>query len=115
MNGLKEFVRAVRDGNTAVVRQLLAADPALPKVRDSEQSTPLHYAAWKGHAEVIEALLDAGAVIDAEDQNTHYGGTPLHAAAHGNQKAAAERLIARGANVNIKSINGRTALEETGV
>jgi ankyrin repeat protein len=58
-------------------------------------------------------LLDAGADVNAQNSNGHYGGTPLHQAAHGNQKAVAEVLLARGADVNAVSPNGRTPLQET--
>jgi hypothetical protein len=30
-------------------------------------STPLHFAAWKGHTEVVGQLLDAGADMDIAD------------------------------------------------
>ena len=51
--------------------------------------------------------------VNAESRDTHYGGTPLHAAAHGNQKAVAEVLIAAGALLDIRSCNDRTPLDET--
>jgi ankyrin repeat protein len=71
----------------AIVKRLLAAgaDPnraTVPGVatgcfmRDcrTKGETPLHRAAAFGSAEVIQMLLDAGAVIDARDA---YGDTPL--------------------------------------
>jgi ankyrin repeat protein len=65
---------------------------------------------------VVEALLDAGADIQAHSANYHWGTTPLHAAAHGNQKEAARVLIARGANVNAPRSNSPgTPLDETKV
>lgn len=110
----KLFFRAVKNGDLATVRDLIATDPALVKARDAEESTPLHYAAWKGHAEVVSALLDAGADIRAHNRNDHWGTTPLHAAAHGNNRAAALVLIERGADVNAVRITGSgTPLDET--
>jgi ankyrin repeat protein len=109
----KEFVKAVKHGDTARVRELLGHDPSLVRTRDADEATPLHHAAWKGHAEVAAALLDAGAEVNAQSKNGHWGGTPLHAAAHGNQKAVAEILIARGADLHAVSENGRTLLQET--
>ena len=58
-------------------------------------------------------LKQRGADLKAENENTHWGGTPLHAAAHGNQKPVAELLIAHGADINFRSFNGRTPLAET--
>ena len=95
------------------VRDLLAADPSLVHARDADDSTPLHHAAWKGHAEVATLLLDAGADVNAQNRNEHWGGTPLHAAAHGNQKAVAEVLLARGADLHATSCNRRTPIQET--
>jgi hypothetical protein len=30
--------------------------------------TPLHLAAWKGHLEIVDKLLEAGALVDATDK-----------------------------------------------
>jgi len=102
----KLFFKAVKAGDVAAVQQLLQIEPSLTQARDAEQSTGLHWAAWKGHGPVVEVLLDAGADIQAHNENYHWGTTPLHAAAHGNQKAAAEVLIRRGADVNAIKANG---------
>jgi ankyrin repeat protein len=109
----KEILRAVKQGDTARVRDLLAADPSLLEVKDAEENTLLHHAAWKGHAVVAAVLLEAGAPVDAQSRNGHWGGTPLHAAAHGNQAAVAALLIERGADLNARSCNDRTPVEET--
>jgi ankyrin repeat protein len=109
----KAMRKAAKSGDAGRVAELLAADASLVHVRDKDGSTPLHGAAWKGHAAVAALLLDAGAAVNARSQNEHYGDTPLHAAAHGNQRAVAELLIDRGADVNAVSCNGRTPLQET--
>src|SRR5437868_15050908 len=83
----KVIIKAAKSGNAARVAELLAEDPSLLHARDTDGSTPLHCAAWKGHAEVARVLLEHGADLSLENSNTHWGGTPLHAAAHGNQKA----------------------------
>ena len=49
---------ATREGNVDAVRTLLEADASLVGAKDSDNSTPLHCAAWKGHPEVA-ALLDS--------------------------------------------------------
>lgn len=110
----KLFYRAVKNGDLATVVELLKSDPSLVSICDAEESTPLHYAAWKGHAEIVTALLDAGADIQAHNQNDHWGTTPLHAAAHGNNRAAVEVLIERGADVNaLRAFGSGTPLDET--
>lgn len=109
----KEMIRAVKAGKLARVEELLAANPELVSAQDEDGSTPLNCAAWKGHTEIAALLIDRGADIHAQSRGSHYGGTPLHQAAHGNNRAVAELLIQRGANVHVRSLNGRTPLEET--
>jgi len=106
--------KAVKDGNVAAVKALAQTDPALVHATDKEKNTPLHWAAWKGYPDVIDALLDAGADVHAHSENGHWGTTPLHAAAHGNQKSATETLLRRGADVNrVKAGGSGTPLAET--
>jgi hypothetical protein len=59
--------------------------------------TPLHWAASSGDIAVLDALLDAGADIEAPGAVVG-GGTPLSDAAAFGQWSAAHRLVARGAN-----------------
>ncbi len=110
------FFKAVKAGDIEQVRALLAEDPTLVQQMDKDLSTPLHWAAWKGHAEIIELLVDHGADVHAHNQNEHWGTTPLHAAAHGNQPKAVTALLKRGADVNAaKRPQGGTPLAETKV
>lgn len=110
---VRDFVKAVKHGNAIAVNAYLEADPTLATLTEADGTTALQHAAWKGHAEVCGLLLDHGAAVNALNTNEHYGGTPLHAAAHGNQKPTAEVLLRRGADLNLRSSNGRTPLEET--
>jgi endonuclease YncB( thermonuclease family) len=71
---------------------------------DADGATPLHAAAFAGHASAIELLLDAGARLNSRDR---FGFTPLHAAARDGRMAAAKALVARGADLE--------ALDETGL
>ena len=94
---------------------MIKKDKAYLSIRDTDGSTPLHCASWKGHTEVVKALLDAGAKINDCNQNGHWGTTPLHAAAHGNQSKVAALLIERGADLKALNLNKRTPLGETEV
>ena len=109
----KEIIKAAKKGDIARLKQLLVADPELVHARDSDGSTPLHCATWKGHQEAVALLLEAKADVNAQNQNEHYGTTPLHAAAHANQARIAQLLIDHGANINARDLDGKTPLHHT--
>ena len=111
--GAREAFKAAKRGDLVTLRERVAADGSLLQARDKDHSTLLHFAAWNGHSETVAVVLDAGMEINAHNQNSHWGTTPLHAAAHGNQRAVAELLVRRGADVHAKNLHGRTPLEET--
>ncbi len=112
-DSIKAIFKAAKSGDVVAVKALLAADPALVHVRDADASTPLHYAVWKGHRELVELLLAAGADVNARNQNDHWGTTPLHAAAHANERAIAALLVAHGADLEARDGNGKTPLDHT--
>ncbi len=62
--------------------------------------TPLHWAASSDDVAVLDALLDAGADIEASGA-VHTGGTPMSDAVVFAQWQAARRLLARGAQTTI--------------
>ncbi len=110
----KEFIRAAKKGDMSKLNELLASQPGLVETaRDTDGSTALHCAAWKGNIEAVKALLAAGAPVNVHNANDHWGTTPLHAAAHANNTAIAELLIAAGAEINAKDMNGQTPLVHT--
>ena len=107
------MIRAAKNGDCAKLADLLSGQPALLGAKDADESTPLHYAVWKGHAEAVRLLLAAGADVNAHNKNGHWGTTPLHAAAHGNQAAIAELLIQHGADIEALDMGGKTPLHHT--
>ena len=109
----KQIIKAAKAGDVARVRALLAEDRQLINARDKDGSTPLHCATWKGHIAVVSLLLEAGADVNAQNNNDHWGTTPLHAAAHANQAAIAQLLIDHGAQLSALDLNGKTPMHHT--
>ena len=67
----------------------------------------LHIAAGKGDTAVVEALLEAGADVEAKDS---HGWTALHIAAMEGHSAVVKVLLEAGADVNAKDNTDGTAL-----
>ena len=109
----KDFIKAVKKGDIATIIEMLTAHPALLEALDTDDSTPLHCAAWKGHLDTVKILLSVGAPVNVHNANRHWGTTPLHAAAHANQPAIVELLIQNGADVNALDLEGRTPMVHT--
>lgn len=109
----KEFIKAAKKGNVANLKALLKSDGKLLEARDSDGSTALHCATWKGLEATVSWLISVGANVHAHNENDHWGTTALHAAAHANQAKIAQRLIDAGADVNAKDREGRTPLFHT--
>ena len=71
----------------------------------SDGWTPLHLAAFFGHAKVAELLIARSADVNARSRNGN-GNTPLHAALAGNHKFVAALFIGHGADVNAADAQG---------
>ena len=70
--------------------------------------TPLHMSARRGTTKIAEALLDAGADIEAQDKK---GETPLCRAVNCGQERMVLLLMSRGANPRSTDKNGRTPID----
>ena len=88
------------------VGAILRADPKAVSVRDASQRTPLHWAALKEQAQVIEVLLKAGADVNARDKK---GWTPLIGAAC-HRPEVIMILLRAGADVDVATEDGTCAL-----
>jgi ankyrin repeat protein len=121
--GFSPLIYTASNGNLVAARLLLAngadvnavsGDGAFQKVKAGTLAqgrfTPLIMAAPFGSTELVRTLLDAGAKVNAQDIR---GMTPLMlAVATDRQKPDVIRaLMAKGADPNIKSLAGETALD----
>jgi ankyrin repeat protein len=86
-------------GQTERVIDEIGANPALLEAQSSDGWTPLHLAAFFGHAELANALIEKGAKVDARSSNAMKN-TPLHAAAAGGQIGLVELLLKHSADPN---------------
>lgn len=68
----------------------------------------IHFAAQKGHAEVVRILANSGVNIKSYNRK---GMTALHYAAQGSQLELVKYLIKKGANVNAKNKAGKTPVD----
>jgi ankyrin repeat protein len=113
-------------GNTAAARVLIAAGASVDPGDSWRGQTPLMWAAAEGHPETMQALIDAGADVDArstiitwERQRTDEprdkwlppgGWTPLLLAAREDCVTCVDVLAAAGADLNIVDPERHTAL-----
>ena len=86
---------------------ILSPQGAEVNVRDHCGWTPLHEACNHGYMEVVQVLLDHGAMID-DPGGTHCGGvTPLMDGAINGHVDIVSLLIERGTDINIRNSNVR--------
>jgi ankyrin repeat protein len=109
----KQFIKAAKNGDVEQIKSMLLDNTDLMLSRDKDGSTALHCASWKGHIQLVEFLLGAGAQVNIHNNNDHWGTTPLHAAAHANQAIIVQLLIDAGAEINAVDMNGKTPLFHT--
>jgi len=96
-------------GLTDRVMDEVHAHPHLLTSHSSDGWTPLHLAAFFGHPELANALIDAGADVDVRSTNAMKN-TPLHAAVAGGHSTCVETLLKRGADANATQHGGWAAL-----
>jgi ankyrin repeat protein len=70
-------------------------------------STPLGFAASRGHARLAELLLEKGAMVDSRNE---LQATPLHRAVNGNHVAVIEVLLDNSADIEARDNQGGTTL-----
>jgi len=128
---LDRLIELAKTGDVAGVRAMVSADPSLGGQRLATGETPLMAALYRGHMDVVTALIERGApldifaaaatgrlvelereirVADSLAAFAYDGWTALHLAAFFGQLEAARMLLDAGADLNAVS---RNSLENT--
>lgn len=110
--GWTALKRAVRTGNDDLVRMLVKSHADV-EVEDHEGWRSIHNACAENYHDVVSTLLSAGADPNAPVRGGRYGDiglTPLILAAMNGASSVVDLLIDQGADVNVLSLAGNTAL-----
>lgn len=102
---------AAATGQTERLRELIGADPSLVNSHSVDGFTPLGFAVFFAHPEIVDELLAAGADVNLASQESMKV-APLASASAAGQLEIAKKLIAHGANVNTRAANDFTPLHE---
>lgn len=105
------FAQTIHDaainGDLTTIRTLVADDPALVHAENEDDETPLFYAAYGGHTDVVKYLLDKGANPNAVSAT---GETALHFAAYAGHNEIVRMLVESEADVGAVNIEKNTPL-----
>jgi len=107
--GFLDIFEASAIGDLERVRALLEQFPESIDAYSADGFYPLGLAAFFGHKEVVEYLLDAGANVNQQAANA-FQVAPLHAAVSNGNINIVRMLLERGADVNARQQNGFTPL-----
>lgn len=92
------FFKAVCDGDSDRVREMLAISPDMAGLRD-DGATPLHLAAIHNHKDVVDLLIEAGADLNARDDE--YGSAPIGWANEKGHTEMTTYLFEKGSDVDL--------------
>jgi hypothetical protein len=95
---------AARLGFRDLAEHLIAKHPEHLNARCGDEVTPMHAAAYAGHANIMSLLTEHGADVNSQ------GDTPLHRASENGKLEAGQFLLDRGADINAQGYFDDTAL-----
>jgi ankyrin repeat protein len=107
MNSIDLELRiAAGENNLPEVSRLLSVGADV-NAKDKNGGTPLHWASYHGHVQVVKELREHGADVEVTDNRDC---TPLHYACSNGRVAVVIELLSRGANIKAKTNRGYTPL-----
>ena len=101
--GHQGLIKAAIDGDIDQVNKLISH----VNKADYYYRTPIWYASKKGHLEVVQALIAAGAHVNTADNDDL---TPIHWASHEGHLEVVQALMVAGAHVNTADTKGSTPI-----
>jgi ankyrin repeat protein len=96
------------------VRELIAANPSLLNAYAPDGFHPLGLAVFFGNTSTVDALLEAGADVNLQSRESMKV-SALHSAAAARRPDLAEKLLARGANPNLRGEGGFTVFHAVAI
>ncbi len=107
-NGKTPLMEATLWGLESIFNILVEAGADVT-CRDESGVNALHYAAMSGQDTMVKKLLDRG--LDIDSQQTEAYETPLMLAANGGHSSTVNLLFEKGAKLNLKASDGRSAFQ----
>lgn len=109
-NSVFHLLARRNDGLTLAIFNYFKAliGPLQLEMTDLKGNTPLHIACCYDQKSLVEAFIQAGAPLDAQN---HVGKTPMHRACNNYYPDNVQMLLKAGANPHIRNGDGKTALE----
>eukprot|EP00051_Salpingoeca_urceolata_P027394 m.481310 g.481310 ORF g.481310 m.481310 type:complete len:763 (+) comp22128_c0_seq1:441-2729(+) len=108
--GRTPLLLACLHGQLQIVQLLTSCDPTVLKQNDFDPQrggSAIHYAAWGGHLDIIDWLLQQGCGLGEVDL---VGNTPLLYAVYGGHTDVVKALLSRGRSLHEVNNKGHTAI-----
>jgi ankyrin repeat protein len=105
----QQLILDAKDGSLARIAITLGQDEIWIDAADKDGRTALHWAALKGHTEIVKILLGKGAEVNFADKDSQ---TALNKAAYRGHTEIVKMFLKNGAEVNFADKDSQTALNK---